>query len=92
MIDSHHTHSYTKTNYIHTLGYQLVNATGAGVTGTHGKAGSVPVTSSLLTEVVPSSSRLNTWEKLFVPFFSFLIFISVVISHGYIKCCYLQAH
>lgn len=69
MIDSHHTHSYTKTNYIHTLGYQLENATGAGVTGTHGNAGNVPVTSSLFTEVVPMLSRLNTWEKSSVPFF-----------------------
>ena len=49
MIDSHHTHSYTKTNYIHTLGYQLVNATGAGVTGTHGKA---------------VTSRVCTWNCL----------------------------
>lgn len=56
-------------NYIHTLGYQLANATGAGVPGAHRKAGNVPITSSLFTEVVPSSSGLNTWEKLFVPHF-----------------------
>lgn len=80
MIDSHHTHSYTKTNYIHTLGYQLENATGAGVPGTHGNAGNVPVTSSVFTEVVPSLSRLNTWEKNHLSPFPFLIFLLALSS------------
>lgn len=44
MIDSHHIHSYTKTNYVHTLGYQLENATGSEVIETHGKAVNVPFT------------------------------------------------